>query len=330
MTAANQAQPGGILSAMTAELGIYLELSKARLAAMVVFSTIAGYLLSAGSASQLDALLWTAIGTALAGFGANIFNQVIEVDLDAKMERTKNRPLPSGRITSSRATVYAWASAIAGVVILATFLNLLTAGLALGVILVYTLIYTPMKTRTPANTLVGAVVGAVPPVIGWTAAAGHIEVGALILFGILFTWQVPHFLALAWMYRDDYARGGFRMLPAVDGVGRFTARTALIYALALQPLTILIYTEGISGVTFLIIAQVLGLTFAVAVLPFYRDRSRLAARRLFLTSIIYLPLLLISMVGDMDEEVFTDTHAGKEKGVEGRVANSRLVSPDFQ
>ena len=233
------------------ELGLYLELSKARLASMVVFSTVAGYLLSARGASRLDDLIWTALGTTLAAFGANIFNQIMETDLDAKMERTRNRPLPSGRLPRSRAHVYGWVSSIAGVVLLGALLNLLTAGLALATILLYTLVYTPMKTRTSTNTLVGAIVGAVPPVIGWTAASGRIEIGALVLFGILFTWQVPHFLALAWMYREDYARGGFKMLPAVDGVGRFTARTALVYALALQPLTLLIYAEGLSGMTFL-------------------------------------------------------------------------------
>ncbi len=306
------------------ELGMYLELSKARLASMVVFSTIAGYLLSARGASRLDHLIWTALGTALAAFGANIFNQIMETELDAKMERTRERPLPSGRLPRSRAQVYGWASSIAGVVLLATLVNLLTAALALGVILLYTLVYTPMKTRTSANTLVGAVVGAVPPVIGWTAASGRIEIGALILFGILFAWQVPHFLALAWMYREDYARGGFKMLPAVDGIGRFTARTALIYALALQPLTLMIYAEGLSGMTFLVIAQILGFTFALAALPFYRDRTRQTARRLFLVSIIYLPLLLISMVGDMDERISGGAFIGSQPQAEIQLAESRL------
>ena len=313
------------------ELGMYLEMSKARLSSMVVFSTVAGYLLSARSAGRVDHLIWTALGTALAAFGASIFNQIMETEQDAKMERTRNRPLPSGRIPRSRAIVYGWASSIAGVILLATLVNLLTAALALGVILVYTLVYTPMKTRTSANTLVGAVVGAVPPVIGWTAFSGRIEIGALILFGILFTWQVPHFLALAWMYRDDYARGGFKMLPAVDAIGRFTARTALIYALALQPLTLMIYAEGLSGMAFLIIAQVLGFTFALAALPFYRDRTRLTARRLFLVSIIYLPLLLISMVGDMDERVLNAAFAGAEPEAEVQhLARYRTSDPAIQ
>ncbi|RLE27775.1 MAG: protoheme IX farnesyltransferase [Acidobacteria bacterium] len=310
------------------ELGMYLEMSKARLSAMVVFSTIAGYLLSSRGAGHLDHLLWTALGTALAAFGASIFNQILETELDAKMERTQDRPLPSGRMPRGRAQIYGWASSVAGVVLLATFVNLLTSALALAVILVYTLVYTPMKIRTSANTLVGAVVGAVPPVIGWTAYSGRIEIGALILFGILFTWQVPHFLALAWMYREDYARGGFQMLPAVDALGRFTARTALVYALALQPLTLMVYAEGLSGITFLIIAQALGLAFAVAALPFYRERTRLTARRLFLASIIYLPLLLISMVGDMDQRVFNGAFFGAEPQAAVALANSH--PPDRQ
>jgi len=313
---------------LRSEIGMYLELSKARLASMVVFSTVAGYLLAARGASRLDVLIWTALGTALAAFGANIFNQVIETRLDAKMERTRNRPLPSGRMPRSRALVYGWISSVAGVVVLGVQLNILTAALALGVILLYTLVYTPMKTRTSANTLVGAVVGAVPPVIGWTAASGRIEVGAVILFGILFTWQVPHFLALAWMYREDYARGGFKMLPAVDGVGRFTARTALIYALALQPLTLMIFAEGLSGMTFLVVAQILGFFFALAAMPFYRDRTRVTARRLFLVSIIYLPLLLISMVGDMDERLFNGAWFGTDSQVAVELADSRL--PDIR
>ena len=306
------------------ELGMYLEMSKARLSAMVVFSTIAGYLLSARGGGHLDQLLWTALGTTLAAFGASIFNQILETELDAKMERTRNRPLPSGQMSEVRAQVYAWASSIAGVILLATLVNLLTAALALGVILAYTLVYTPMKTRTSANTLVGAVVGAVPPVIGWTAFSGRIEIGALILFGILFTWQIPHFLALAWMYREDYALGGFKMLPNVDGIGRFTARTALIYALALQPLTLMIYAEGLSGMTFLVVAQILGFTFALATLPFYRDRSRQSARRLFLVSIIYLPLLLVSMVVDMDERTSGGAFTGSDPRTEIQLTQSTL------
>ena len=238
-------------------LGCYLEMAKARLAALVVLTTVVGYLLAARGAATLTAAFWTVIGTALSAYGANILNQLMEEDRDRRMERTRNRPLPAGRVSRSQAAVWGVASAVVGVLVLVVTTNLLTAGLSLFVILLYVLVYTPLKVRTPLNTVVGAVCGAVPPMMGWTAAAGRLEVGAWILFGILFVWQMPHFLSLAWLYRADYDRGGFRMLPTVDRNGAITARLAMLYAGSLLPVTAALSWSGVSGTTFLVSTTIL-------------------------------------------------------------------------
>jgi len=273
-------------------LGCYLEMAKARLAALVVLTTVVGYMLAARGAATLTAALWTVIGTALSAYGANILNQLLEEDRDRRMERTRNRPLPAGRVSRSQAAAWGVASAVAGVMILVVTTNLLTAGLSLFVILLYVLVYTPLKVRTPLNTVVGAVCGAVPPMMGWTAATGRLEVGAWILFGILFVWQMPHFLSLAWLYRADYDRGGFRMLPTVDRSGAITARLAMLYAGSLLPVTAALSWSGVSGTTFLVSSQLLGLAFTALGWQFLRQRTDRTARRLFLASIAYLPLLL--------------------------------------
>jgi protoheme IX farnesyltransferase len=281
----------------------YLELAKARLATLVVLTTIVGYVLAARGAFDPITLLWTVLGTALTAFGANILNQWLEADRDRRMERTRNRPLPAGRVSRRTALVWGIISAGIGLAVLDTTTNRLTALLSLGVIGLYVLVYTPLKVRTPLNTVVGAVCGAVPPMMGWTAATGRLELGAWILGGILFVWQVPHFLALAWMYRDDYARGGFRMMPAADPDGAITGRAAFVYALSLLPITGALAAAGVTGVTYLVLSQVVGIAFAALGLAFARQRVRLTARRLFLASIIYLPVLLGLMVSDMDDRL---------------------------
>ena len=283
--------------------GYYLELAKARLAALVVLTAIVGYVLAARGAFDLVVLGWTVLGTTLTAFGANILNQWLETDRDRRMDRTRNRPLPAGHVSGRTALVWGLASAAVGLVVLDLGTNHLTAGLSLFVILLYVLVYTPLKVRTPLNTAVGAVCGAVPPMMGWTAATGQLELGAWILGGILFIWQVPHFLALAWMYREDYARGGFRMMPAADPDGSATGRAAFVHALALLPLTGALAATGVTGTTYLVVSQVVGLCFAFLGLTFARRRVRLTARRLFLASIIYLPVLLGLMVSDMDDRL---------------------------
>jgi protoheme IX farnesyltransferase len=279
-------------------IGCYLELSKARLASFVVLTAVVGYLLGAAGNTRLSGLAWIAIGTALSAFGANILNQLLESDRDRLMERTRGRPIPSHRVGRREAIVWGLASAAAGLAVLAVGTNWLTTGLSLFTILLYVLVYTPLKVRTPFNTAVGAVCGAVPPMMGWTAGAGRLELGAWILFGVLFFWQVPHFLSLAWLYRSDYERGGFRMMPSVDREGDLTGRLAVLYAAALLPITAALSWIGLSGTVFLVCSQMLGIGFAVVGWKFLRLRSQTAARRLFLASIVYLPLLMALMVGD--------------------------------
>jgi protoheme IX farnesyltransferase len=279
-------------------VGCYLELSKARLASFVVLTAVVGYLLAARGEARLTILAWTAIGTALSAFGANILNQLLEADRDGLMERTRGRPLPSHRVGRREVAVWGLASAAAGLSVLAAGTNWLTTGLSLFTILLYVLVYTPLKVRTPFNTAVGAVCGAVPPMMGWTAGAGRLELGAWILFGVLFFWQVPHFLSLAWLYRADYERGGFRMMPSIDRDGNLTGRLAVLYAAALLPITAALSWTGLSGTVFLVSSQLLGVGFALVGWAFLRLRSQTAARRLFLASIVYLPLLMVLMVGD--------------------------------
>lgn len=279
-------------------LSCYLELSKARLGSFVVLTAIVGYLVAARGNIRLDVLAWTAIGTALSAFGANILNQLLESDRDRLMVRTRQRPLPSGRVSHLQAAVWGIGSAAAGLATLAIGTNWLTAGLSLFVIVLYLAVYTPLKVRTPFNTAVGAVCGAVPPMMGWAAGAGRLEPGAWILFGILFFWQVPHFLALAWLYRVDYERGGFKMLPSVDPEGHLTGRMALLYAVALLPITATLCWTGLSGTVFLIASQILSVSFAVLGWRFLLGRTDRSARRLFLASLVYLPLLLVVLVGD--------------------------------
>jgi protoheme IX farnesyltransferase len=241
------------------------------------------------------------VGTALSSFGANILNQWWESERDRLMVRTRERPLPAGRIERREAAILGIVTSFVGLLVLAVGTNWLTTLLSLCVILLYVLVYTPLKVRTPLNTVVGAVCGAVPPMMGWSAATGRLDAGAWILGGILFAWQIPHFLALAWLYREDYARGGFVMLPAVDGEGRLTGRLAFLYAAALLPITAALSAYGVTGWAYLITSQAVGLTFVSLGWVFLRTRTRLTARRLFLASILYLPVLLGLMVMDVDD-----------------------------
>jgi len=298
---------------LSRQVGYYLELAKARLAALVVMTAAVGYILAARGAFDLAVLIWTIVGTALTAFGANILNQWAEADRDRRMERTRHRPLPAGNVDKRQALIWGLVSAAVGLAVLDVGTNRLTALLSLFVIGLYVLVYTPLKVRTPLNTVVGAVCGAVPPMMGWTAATGRLELGAWILGGILFVWQVPHFLSLAWLYREDYARGGFRMMPAADPDGSMTGRAAFIYALALLPITGALAAAGVTGMTYLVLSQVVGLALAALGWTFARNRVQLTARRLFLASIIYLPVLLGLMVSDMDDRLTRSVDFGSRQ-----------------
>lgn len=302
----------------------YLELAKARLGALVVLTAFVGYVLGSRGDVSLIVMAAAVVGTALSSFGANILNQWWEAEPDKLMRRTRERPLPTGRIDRRLAATWGLLTAGIGLGVLALGTNRLTTLLSLFVILLYILVYTPLKVRTPLNTVVGAVCGAVPPMMGWTAATGRLDAGAWILGGILFAWQIPHFLSLAWLYREDYARGGFRMLPAVDREGRLTGRLAFLYAVALLPITAALSAFGVTGGAYLVTSQVVGLVFVGLGWVFLRARSQQAARRLFLASILYLPVLLGLMIVDVDDRAVRG-------GVVTQVAHTNFeaqLSPD--
>ena len=276
----------------------YAELTKPRLTSLVLVTTALGYLLARTGSVDWVTLIAAVAGTALVGGGANGLNQWWEAERDARMTRTRNRPLPSGRLPARAGFAFSVTVTVLGTALLIQFVNALTAGLALASWAIYLFAYTPLKPRSTLNTLVGAVSGAVPPVMGWTAATGRLESGAWVLFAILFVWQIPHFLAIAWVHRRDYDAGGFRMLPVIDPTGRATFRIVVLYCVALLPATYSAALLGLSGWIYLAGATVLGLGLLRAGFRLYRDRSAESARRLFLASIAYLPTLFLLMLLD--------------------------------
>ncbi len=273
------------------------ELSKARLSSMVVITSLVGYLLGA---AVLDWIVLgaTLAGTAMTAFGANALNQYRERDTDALMQRTRQRPLPAGRLAPATALLYGVGIAILGTFVLLAFSGPLPAAIAASTVLLYVLVYTPLKRRSTVNTLVGAVCGALPPLIGWSAATGGLELGGWLLFSLLFVWQMPHFLALAWLYRDDYARGGLRMLPVSDPDGRLTFPVTVVFALMHVPLGLMVTLAGIAGPWFALGSVALGLGWVALGLRLYRSHSDRDARRMFLASLVYLPVALLLMVAD--------------------------------
>lgn len=277
------------------------DLTKFRLNAMVVLTTAAGFLVAAAmpGANGSTALLgWCVLGTACSAASAAILNQLLEVGPDALMERTAARPLPTGRVRRLVAWVLALALAYAGFALLASFVNLLAALLATGNIVLYAAIYTPLKRHTTLNTIVGAVTGALPPMIGWAAALGQLTIGAWILGAILFLWQIPHFLALAWMLREDYERGGFAMLPSRDPGGALTAAASLATSLLLVPVALLEVHVGAAGFGYALTAILAGTALSLLALRFMQQRSRERARALFLGSLAYIPVVLAAMCVD--------------------------------
>jgi protoheme IX farnesyltransferase len=276
----------------------FLELTKPGITRMVVVTAAAGFYLGSRGRFDLATFLNTLIGTALVAAGSSALNQLREREVDALMNRTRARPLPSGRVTPRAAAVFSWTAAALGVGYLAWQVNLVTAGLALLTLVSYVFLYTPLKRRTSLNTLVGAIPGALPVVGGWTAAGGQVDGVVLSLFWILFLWQLPHFLALAWLYREDYQRGGFEMLSLDDASGRSTGRMALLYSCALLPVSLLPTLLRLTGTVYFFGALALGVLYAGMSLLLMREPSEKPARRLFLTSITYLPLLLALMVVD--------------------------------
>jgi protoheme IX farnesyltransferase len=261
------------LAAAPARASDFVLLTKPRITFLVLVTTAVGYALGVGAAFQPAVFFALLVGTALVSGGASALNQWAERDADARMERTRSRPLPAGRLVPADAFAFGIAISGVGLVLLASAVNALTALLAAASLASYVLAYTPLKRITPLCTLVGAVPGAIPPMMGFAAAAGSLGREAWALFAVLFLWQLPHFLSIAWIYRDDYARGGFPLLAVPDPGGLSTARLSLAYAAALGPVSLL------AG------------AFAVR-------RSLKSARWLFLVSVLYLPAVLGLMVLD--------------------------------
>jgi heme o synthase len=277
-------------------MSAYVELTKPRITFLIVLTAAAGFCLA--SRGNLNYIVFSnaMIGIALLSSGIATLNQYIERDLDGLMRRTASRPLPSRRLLPAEALLFGIVLTLVAEAYLAILVNPLTAGLGLTVIAGYLFAYTPLKTRTSFSTMVGALPGAVPPLIGWTAARGDITIEAWVLFAILFLWQFPHFLAIAWMYREDYRRAGILMLPVVEPEGRVTGQQIVVYTIMLLPVSLLPTFLGISGKVYLYGAAILGLLFLFSSIRAAISKSRQSARQLLLASVIYLPLLFILMV----------------------------------
>jgi protoheme IX farnesyltransferase len=269
----------------------YIALTKPRLNFLVLITTLGGLYLASPQGVPLPILLHALIGATLVAGGSAALNQVWERHTDGLMKRTANRPLPAGRLGAIEGTAFGVALSITGLVELAWQVNTLSAAVAALTLASYVFVYTPLKRRSTLSTLVGAVPGALPPVIGWAAANNEITLPAIVLFGIVFFWQMPHFLAIAWLYRDDYREAGIPLLPTIETDGRRTGQQALIYAAVLWPVSLMPMFVGLADLPYSVVATALGFFFIWLSLEFARERSTRTARRLFLYSIIYLPLL---------------------------------------
>jgi protoheme IX farnesyltransferase len=279
-------------------LAVWSELAKARLTALVVLTTLAGFHLGSGGPIDPWRMFNTLAAIALLASGSAALNQYLERDSDRLMPRTQGRPLPSARLEPRVALVAGTTASILGLTWLALTTNNAAAGLGAAAWGLYLFVYTPLKCRTIANTLVGAVPGALPPLVGWTAAQGSLSSAGWQLFVIQFLWQLPHFLAIAWRYREDYARAGFRMLPLLDPTGARTGRHALAYSVALAMASLVPAAFGFAGQVYLSVAASLGLGLVWLAARFARDRSPARTRQLFFATLVYLPALLGALVWD--------------------------------
>lgn len=274
----------------------FIKLTKPKLTSLVLFTAFVGFCAGAQGPMKLMVLLHTLIGTALISGGASAFNMYTEQQTDALMNRTALRPLAAGRIQSGQALIFAFLISIGGLVYLYIFVNHLTSLLSAIIFAGYLFLYTPLKTRTWLCTLVGAVPGALPVVMGWTAATGSLSSNAWVLFAIVFFWQIPHFYAIGWMYRDEYARAGFPVLSVIDKSGKRTGRQAVAFIAALIFLSLLPYPAGLASPAYPVGAVVFGSIFLGFGIHFARLRDRQSARRLFIVSALYLPALLVLFV----------------------------------
>ncbi len=290
--------PLAVSGRFTGRLVDFVALAKPRLNVLVVATSAAGYYLATPGTPALLPMAAAVWGTALVAGGAAVLNQLYERDTDALMERTRTRPLADRRLSVLDGWVFGLALAAAGLLTLAVVSGAIAAFLALATLVIYLVVYTPMKRWSSLSTLVGAVPGALPPLIGWAASSGTLSVGGWSLFAIVFLWQIPHFMAIAWMYRDDYERAGFPMLPVLEPDGRRTGRQAVLYAATLLPVSLVPRVVGVSGQWYFWLALLLGAGLVGLAVRFASHRSDRSARMLFYGSITYLPLLWAAMVLD--------------------------------
>jgi len=278
----------------------YIELTKPRITWLILMSTAVGYFFGLDREAPFNwaLLIHTLVGTGLIASGTAALNQWWERESDKLMRRTASRPLPMGLLTARRALWFGIALALAGAAELAIWVNVLSALLGAFTLAAYLFVYTPMKSRTHLSTVVGALPGAMPPLMGYAAGSGLLNREAWSLFFILFVWQFPHFLAIAWMYRDDYARAGIRMLPVVEPDGKSTSRQIILYATTLIPISLLPVMLGMSGKIYLVGAMILGLWFLYTGVRVAFDRTNVRARHVLLASVIYLPMIYGLMVLD--------------------------------
>lgn len=276
----------------------FLALTKPRVVLMVLVTTLVGFYLGSSGGPDYGGLLATLVGTALAAGGTIALNQFLEREVDARMERTRLRPLPDGRLQPLEALAFGAAITSAGLLLLTFAVNALSGLVAAGIVFSYLFLYTPLKRRTSLCSVVGAVPGALPPVIGWAAARGELGLGGWLLFAILFLWQIPHSLAIASLYREDYARAGLRLLPVLEPDGRSTGRQVVSHCLALLAVSLLPTLTGLAGSVYFIAALAFGAAFLGCGIGLAVSRSAAAARRLLWASLVYLPALLVVMALD--------------------------------
>jgi len=277
---------------------VFADLIKARLTTLVLLTTLVGFYLGEQEAMNFVQMFNVLFGTALVASGAAALNQLLEREYDAKMRRTASRPLPSGRMQPATVAIFGGACSVAGLVYLAVLVNPLTSVIGAVTSISYLFIYTPLKRVTWTNTLVGAIPGALPPLMGWTAARNELGGEGWALFAILAFWQLPHFFAIAWLYREDYAKAGFVMLPNIDPDGSRTAQQSVSNTIALIFASLCPFALGMSGRMYLVAALILGAGFLLCAIQFSRQMTLPRAKQLFFASIIYLPLLLVAMVCD--------------------------------
>lgn len=285
-------------NALWARVAEYIAIAKPRISLMVLVTVGVGYVIGSAGVWNPVPLLHAFVGIALVAAASSAFNQFLERHTDAKMKRTADRPLPAGRMSPAEVFTFGLVAGTGGALYLALQVNALTAALSVATLLIYVVAYTPLKRKSSFCTAVGAVAGALPPVLGWTAAAGRLEVGAWVLFGMLFLWQFPHFLAIAWLYREDYGRAGLKMMPSGPRSAQLTSHQAVVYALVLLPVSLLPSQFALAGTSYFLAAFVLGAGYLACTYRFAWQQNDRAARGLLLSSLLYLPLLLMSLLWD--------------------------------